>query len=167
MKVADAIFYTVAQCLGALAGVGVFALIGGTFGKSIQLGLTVPGVGHSPMVAFDLWNQPESGTKLRACILDAVVSNSNGFTGLRPSLERWPRFQSSAFFLRKESREGAPSSFTLSITAAFFQTAATRVLECGELEVRERGFKGTEQVVARLLPGDWVPVIHNVPRSSR
>jgi len=52
VKPADAILYTVAQCLGALAGVGVFALIGGTFGKSIQLGLTVPGVGHSPVVAF-------------------------------------------------------------------------------------------------------------------
>jgi aquaporin Z len=49
---ADAVLYTVAQCLGALSGVGVFALIGGTFAKSVRLGLTVPGQGYSPAVAF-------------------------------------------------------------------------------------------------------------------
>jgi aquaporin Z len=52
VKMADAIFYSVAQCLGALAGVGVFVSIGGTFAKSVQLGLTIPGEGYSPEMAF-------------------------------------------------------------------------------------------------------------------
>ena len=52
VKLADAILYSVAQCLGALAGVGLLVLIGNTFAKSVQLGLTVPGNGYSPAVAF-------------------------------------------------------------------------------------------------------------------
>jgi aquaporin Z len=52
VKRADAILYSLAQCLGALAGVGVFVLFGGWFAKSVQLGLTLPGEGYSPMAAF-------------------------------------------------------------------------------------------------------------------
>jgi Major intrinsic protein len=43
VKLADAILYTVAQCLGALAGVGVFVLMEGTSAKSVRLGVTSPG----------------------------------------------------------------------------------------------------------------------------
>jgi aquaporin Z len=52
VRSADAILYTAAQCLGALAGVGIVASVEGTFAKSVQLGLTVPGRGYSPAVAF-------------------------------------------------------------------------------------------------------------------
>jgi glycerol uptake facilitator-like aquaporin len=52
VKPADAVLYTVAQCLGALAGVGVVASVGGAFAKRVQFGLTVPGEGYSPGAAF-------------------------------------------------------------------------------------------------------------------
>jgi hypothetical protein len=47
VKPADSIVYSVAQCSVALAGVGVFALIGRTVAKSVQRGLTVPGEASS------------------------------------------------------------------------------------------------------------------------
>jgi hypothetical protein len=43
------------------------------------------------------------------------------------------------------------------------------VLERGELEVRKRGPNGTEQVLGRLVPGDWVgerSLLLKVPRSA-
>jgi CRP-like cAMP-binding protein len=40
------------------------------------------------------------------------------------------------------------------------------VLERGELEVRQPGSNGTEQVLARIVPGDRVSPIPNVPRSA-
>ncbi|MGD1097879.1 MAG: aquaporin [Bryobacteraceae bacterium] len=52
VKTPDAVLYSVAQCVGAIAGVGIIALVGGTFAKSVQLGLTVPGDGYSPLAAF-------------------------------------------------------------------------------------------------------------------
>lgn len=168
VKPADAILYSVAQCLGALGGVGVFALIGGTFAKSVQLALTLPGKGYSPAVAFvaeavttfllmflvlycvgnsriaartpyfavrllrswfswKLRSLEPASIRQKASLPHSGRGffNSNGFTGSHPSLEHWPRFQASASFFRTRTKEAAPSSFTLSITAAFFQTAAT------------------------------------------
>jgi glycerol uptake facilitator-like aquaporin len=52
VKPPDAILYSVARCSGALAGIGVFAMIGGTFAKSTRLGLIVAGEGYSPVAAF-------------------------------------------------------------------------------------------------------------------
>jgi hypothetical protein len=41
------------------------------------------------------------------------------------------------------------------------------LLERGELEVRQRDPDGTEQVLTRLVPGDWVSLTRNVPRFAR
>jgi hypothetical protein len=105
VKPANAILYSVAQCLGALGGVGVFALIGGTFTKSVQLGLTLPGEGYSPAVAFvpEADHLPPDVSGLVLCRqftnrrTDSVLCcfNSNGFTGSHPSVEHWPLFQAS------------------------------------------------------------------------
>ena len=48
----DAIFYTIAQCLGATLGVCIVAFFGGTIADSVQLGLTTPGPGYPASIAF-------------------------------------------------------------------------------------------------------------------
>lgn len=47
----DAIWYVVAQVLGAIAGVYAIAATGGNFARSVQLGLTTPGPGIHPLAA--------------------------------------------------------------------------------------------------------------------
>jgi aquaporin Z len=229
VKPADAILYSVAQCLGALAGVGVFALIGGTFAKSVQLGLTVPGEGYSPVVAFVaealitfllmfliLYCVGNSRIAARTpyfagalvallVFLEAPISG----TSLNPARSFAPAFWTQLFqfqwiywiapvlgalaavpsvgFLFPEKDEGGCVKLfhTEHYRCIFPNCGYTRVasgsvllkegeqadraymLERGELEVRKYGPNGTEQVLARLVPGDWVSPIQDVPRSAR
>lgn len=48
----DAAAYVAAQIVGATAGVFVVAMVGGSYAQSVQLGITLPGEGYSPLTAF-------------------------------------------------------------------------------------------------------------------
>jgi hypothetical protein len=76
VKPADSIVYSVAQCSVALAGVGVFALIGRTVANSVQRGLTVPGEASSG--AF----RGGSGGPLPADVSDFILRRQ--FANRRP-----------------------------------------------------------------------------------
>ena len=218
VKAVDAILYTVAQCLGALAGVGVVAAIGGTFAKSVQFGLTVPGEGYSPVVAFvaeavttfllmflilycvgnsliAAWTPYFAGVLVVLLVfLEAPISG----TSLNPARSFAPafwthlfRFQwiywiapvlgalaavpSAGFVLAKKDEGGCAKLFhTEHYRCIFPNCGYTRVaagsvlvkeggqadcgyvVERGELEVRKCGPNETEEVIALLVPGDWV-----------
>ena len=218
VKLADAILYSVAQCLGALAGVGILVLIGNTFARSVQLGLTVPGNGYSPAVAFlaeavttfflmflILYCVGNSRIAARTpylagalvvvlVFLEAPISG----TSLNPARSFAPAFWMQSFrfqwiywiapvlgalaavpsvrFLFPEREEGGCAKLfhTERYRCIFQNCGYTRlatgsalfkggehgdrayVLERGELEVRQRGPNGAEQVVARVVPGDHI-----------
>jgi len=218
VKSADAILYSVAQCLGALAGVGVFAIVGGTFAKSIRLGLTVPGEGYPPLVAFMaetvitfslmiliLYCVGNSRIAARTpyfvgvlvallVFLEAPISG----TSLNPARSFAPAFwtrlfqfqwiywiapvvgamaavPSAGLLFRGKAQAGCAKLFHTEHHRCIFpncgythlaagsvflkegeQTDRAYILDRGELEVRKRGLNGTEQVLARLLPGDPV-----------
>jgi len=48
----DALFYVVAQTIGALLGVGIAALLAGEAVRGVQFGITLPGEGYSVTTAF-------------------------------------------------------------------------------------------------------------------
>lgn len=48
----DALAYAAAQIAGATLGVFVVAMIGGAYAQSVQLGITLPGAGYTPLIAF-------------------------------------------------------------------------------------------------------------------
>ena len=48
----DAVWYFIAQVLGAVAGAFVVARVGGEWASSVQLGITLPGNGYSAAVVF-------------------------------------------------------------------------------------------------------------------
>lgn len=52
VKTRDAVWYSIFQTLGALAGVYVVAVAGGEWASGVQLGLTTPGAGYSVTTAF-------------------------------------------------------------------------------------------------------------------
>jgi len=52
MSTPDALAYGVAQVLGALLGIWIVATLGGEAAQSVRLGLTLPGEGYAPWVAF-------------------------------------------------------------------------------------------------------------------
>ena len=231
VKLADAILYTVAQCSGALAGVGVFVLIGGTSAKSIRLGLTVPGEGYSPVGAFlaeavstffmmflILYCVRNSRIAARTpyfagalvallVFLEAPISG----TSLNPARSFAPAFWTHLFqfqwiywiapvlgslaavpivgllFAEKDGGGCAKLFHTEHYRCIFPNCGYTRlaagsalqregqqagrayVLERGELEVRKGGPNGTEQVLARLVPGERVAetsLLLNIPLSA-
>jgi aquaporin Z len=231
MKAPDAIMYTFAQCLGAILGVAIVALVGGAFAKSVQLGLTVPGNGYSPMVAF----VAEAGITfllmflILYCVNDARVAAKTPYlagafvallvfleapisgTSLNPARSFGPALWTQLFqfhwiywiapvmgamaavpafgWLFREKRDGgcaklfhtehyrcifAKCEYTQLAAGAVLLTQGDAsdkayVVERGELEVRKRGANGTEQVLARLGPGDWVgemSLLLNLPRSA-
>ena len=47
----DAVVYVIAQTIGAVAGVAAVRLVAGDLGTSVELGMTRPGVGVSPLAA--------------------------------------------------------------------------------------------------------------------
>jgi aquaporin Z len=229
VRPADAILYSVAQCLGALAGVGVFALIGDTSAKGIKLSLTVPGEGYSPLVAFVAEavstfflmflilycvrnpriaaRTPYIAGALVALLvfLEAPISG----TSLNPARSFAPAFWMQLFQFQwiywtapilgalaavpsvghlfpEKDQGGCAKLFHTEHYRCIFQNCGYRrvaagsvlldegeqadrayVLERGELEVRRHSPNGTETVLARLGPGDWVSPIQNIPRSAR
>jgi aquaporin Z len=231
VKSADTIFYTVAQCLGAVAGVGVIALLGGAASKSVQLGLTVPGQGYSAAMAFVaeavttflliflilycagnsraasqtpyfagalvalmvFLEAPISGTSLNparsfAPAFWTQLFQSQWIYWIAPVLGALAAVPSIGFLFPHKDEEGCAKLFhTEHYSCIFLNCGYTRVtagsvlfkegehadrtylLERGELEVRTRGANGTEQVLARLVPGDWVGQMSpflNVHRSA-
>jgi aquaporin Z len=231
MRPADAVFYSVAQCMGALAGVGVVALIGGTFAKSVRLGLTVPGEGYSSVIAFVaeaaitflmmflilycvgnsriaprtpyfagalvallvFLEAPVSGTSLNPArsFAPALWTQSFQFQWLywiAPVVGALAAVPSAAFLFPDKGKGGCAKLFHTEHYRCIFpncgytrvaagsvllkegeRTDRAYVLERGGLEVRKRGLNGTEQVLARLRPGDWVgemSLLLNVPRSA-
>ncbi len=231
VKLADAILYTVAQCLGALAGVGVFVLMEGTSAKSVRLGVTVPGEGYSTLVVFVseavitfammflilycvgnlriAARTPYFAGALVALLvfLEAPISG----TSMNPARSFAPAFWAQLFqyqwiywiapilgavaavpcvgllFSEKDKAGCAKLFHTEHYRCIFPNCGYTRVtagtvlfkegeqedrgyvLERGELELRQRGPNGTEQVLARIVPGDWVGAmspLSNVSRSA-
>jgi aquaporin Z len=231
VKSADAVLYSVAQTLGALAGVGVFVLVGGASAKSVHLGLTVPGEGYSPAVAFAaeavttfllmfliLYCADNSRIAARTpyfagaliallVFLEAPISG----TSLNPARSFAPAFWTRLFqfqwiywiapvfgalaavpsvgllFAKKELRGCAKLFHTEHYRCIFPNCGYTRVvagsillregehaehayvLERGSLEIRTCNPSGTEKVLARLVPGDWVGVtslLLSVPQTA-
>ena len=218
VKLVDAVLYSVAQCLGALAGVGVFMLIGGSVAKSLKLGLTVPGEGYSPGLAFVaeavttfllmflilycvgnsriagrtpyfvgvfvtllvFLEAPISGTSLNPARSFAPAFWTQSFQfqwiyWIAPTLGALAAVPSVGFFFAEKNKGGCAKLFhTGHYRCIFLNCGYTRVaagsvlvnqgeqidsayvLERGELEVRKRGSNGTEQVLARLVPGDRI-----------
>lgn len=231
VKTPDAVIYTIAQCLGAIAGVGIVALAGGTFAKSVQLGLTVPGAGYTPVVAF----VAEVGITfllmflILYCVNDSRVAAKTPYlagtlvallvfleapisgTSLNPARSFAPALWTQLFqfqwiywiaplfgaiaavptfgWLFPGKRDGGCAKLfhTERYRCIFSMCGYTRVaagsvlltegsesdsayvVERGELEVRKRGTNGTEQLLARLGPGDWVgemSLLLKLPRSA-
>jgi aquaporin Z len=231
VKSADAILYSVAQILGALAGVGIFVLIGGGSAKSVHLGLTLPGQGYSPAVAFVaeavttfllmfliLYCAGNSRIAARTpyfagaliALLVFVEAPISG-TSLNPARSFAPAFWThlfqfqwiywiapvlgalaavpsvGLFFSEKEQRGCAKLFHTEHYRCIFPNCGYTRVvagtvllkegeqadhayvLERGSLAVCKYSPNGTEQLLSRLVPGDWVgatSLLLGVPQSA-
>ena len=218
VKPADAILYSVAQILGAVAGVGIFVLIDGASSKSVHLGLTLPGQGYSPAVAFVaeavttfllmililycagnariaartpyfagaliallvFLEAPISGTSLNPARSFAPAFWTHLFEfqwiyWIAPVLGALAAVPSVGLLLPKKEQRGCAKLFHTEYYRCIFLNcgytrvvAGTVLLKKGEQAnhayVLERGSlavcrpDGTEEELARLVPGDWVGV---------